>query len=195
MEYDLEQFHVFDPEEMDDDHYSRITYRGEPFVLSPGPSEVRDGRLVPLSWFPTGIQLFHAASKDWFEEPLTLDELSQSFVQAEIPVEGPDRLVEPSIQVKGIRFNSTEFFWVIETEIREIQKESKEIEELSEFDVNVDGLPLVDLHLDKLSIYKVYEFLNQKIKDSMAEEIRGIFTSKKIKTRLDFSEVFDDEAE
>ena len=46
---------------------------------------------------------------------------------------------------------------------------------------------------DNLNIYKVYEFLNTKIKETLIEEIRTIFTSRKIKTKINFSEVIDDE--
>jgi hypothetical protein len=68
-----------------------------------------------------------------------------------------------------------------------------ETEELDEYKIDTSELPDYEHPPNELSIYKVYEFLNTKIKESMIEDIRGIFTSKKIKTKLDFSEVVDDE--
>jgi len=222
--YDPKEIHVFDPEEHEDQHFSKFTYAKEPFIVKPCiPCLYKPGHLyIPdaslLEWFDRfyqdSIRIFHEASKDWFEDPLTLQEVETSFLsplKASIkdgfevvcsgcPLDGPERQVHPSFHIKGVQFNSKHFFLVIDATLEEndlaevpsraIQEDSND---LSEYQLNTDELPVVDLHLDKLSIYKVYEFLNQKIKDSMADEIRGIFTSKKIKSRLDFSEVFDDE--
>jgi hypothetical protein len=66
-------------------------------------------------------------------------------------------------------------------------------DELSEYTLDTSELPEYEHSPNSLSIYKVYEFLNTKIKETMIEDIRGIFTSKKIKTKIDFSEVVDDE--
>jgi len=68
-----------------------------------------------------------------------------------------------------------------------------ETDELDEYKIDTSELPDYEHPPNALSIYKVYEFLNTKIKETMIEDIRGIFTSKKIKTKLDFSEVVDDE--
>lgn len=121
--------------------------------------------------------------------------------------------VIPTFHIKGIKFNSKHFSLEIEInhlciilsdepkeEITEVKKEpvietpkDVPLEELSEFVLKTDDLTNADVHLDNLNIYKVYEFLNTKIKETLIEEIRTIFTSKKIKTKLDFSEVVDDE--
>ena len=71
--------------------------------------------------------------------------------------------------------------------------EVKESEELSEYIMKTENIEDAEIHLDNLTIYKIYDFLNTRIKESLIEEIRGVFTSKKIKSRLDFSEVIDDE--
>lgn len=230
--YDPKEIHVFDPEEHEDQHFSKFTYAKEPFIVKPCiPCLYKPGHLyIPdaslLEWFDRfyqdSIRIFHEASKDWFEDPLTLQEVETSFlsplkasikdgfeVVCNICPEGVERHVSPSFHIKGVQFNSKHFFLVIEAileetesgslnEVSEVPVEplhevSDDSNDLSEYHLETDELPVVDLHLDKLSIYKVYEFLNQKIKDSMADEIRGIFASKKIKSRLDFSEVFDDE--
>lgn len=75
-----------------------------------------------------------------------------------------------------------------------IDPDLKEIEDpLSEFVLNTENIDDAEIHLDNLTIYKIYEFLNTRIKESLIEEIRTVFTSKKIKSRIDFSEVIDDE--
>jgi hypothetical protein len=221
--YDPKEIHVFDPEEHEDQHFSKFTYGKQPLIVKPCiPCLYKPGHLyIPdtalLEWFDRfyqdSIRIFHEASKDWFEDPLTLQEVESSFlsplkasikdgfeVVCSVECTGVERDVTPSFHIKGVQFNSKHFFLVIEATLEEIPDSTEVIEvsnetsnDLSEYHLDTDELPLVDLHLDKLSIYKVYEFLNQKIKDSMADEIRGIFTSKKIKSRLDFSEVFDDE--
>jgi hypothetical protein len=233
--YDPKEIHVFDPEEQGDQHFSKFTYAKQPLIVKPGVSCLyKPGHLyiqdaVLLEWFDRfhqdSIRIFHEVSKDWFEDPLTLQEVESSFLsplKATIrdgfevvctTEDGCERQVLPSFHIKGIQFNSKHFFLVIDATFEEIPKDIPEeipeeipieisnsstvthedFNDLSEYHLETDTLPVVDLHLDKLSVYKVYEFLNQKIKDSMADEIRGIFASKKIKSRLDFSEVFDDE--
>ncbi len=222
--YDPIYLDVFDPEELDDDHFSKIHYSKQDMIVcpkvechyKPGHLYVRDTGL--LEWFDRFyqdcIRVFHETSKDWFEDPLTLQDVESSFLsplkasvkggfEVMCRMEGEERTLIPRFHIKGIQFNSKHFFLVIDAEEdTEIKTETetdpgeetlKESDDLSEFHVEIDSLPSVQLHLDTLSIYKVYDFLNQKVKDSLADEIRGIFASKKIKTRLDFSEVFDDE--
>ena len=131
--------------------------------------------------------------------------------------------VIPTFHIKGIKFNSKHFALEIELNhlylllsndepeveqievnepvepIREVileptlESEDTDDTELSEYIMKTDDLDQADVHLDNLTIYKIYEFLNTRIKESLIEEIRTIFTSKKIKSRLDFSEVIDDE--
>lgn len=236
--YDPKEIHVFDPEEHEDQHFSKFTYAKQPLIVKPGIACLyKPGHLyIPdrslLEWFDRfyqdSIRIFHEASKDWFEDPLTLQEVETSFlsplkasikdgfeVVSTVVGSGGERQVYPTFHIKGVQFNSKHFFLVIEATLEDICEDMSEVSnevsnhvsndvsndtmdsndsnDLSEYHLDTDELPMVDLHLDKLSIYKVYEFLNQKIKDSMADEIRGIFASKKIKSRLDFSEVFDDE--
>jgi hypothetical protein len=77
--------------------------------------------------------------------------------------------------------------------LQELETPIEETDELSEFEVNTENIDEADVHLDNLTIYKIYEFLNTRIKESLIEDIRDVFTSKKIRSRLDFSEVIDDE--
>jgi len=124
--------------------------------------------------------------------------------------------VIPTFHIKGIKFNSKHFSLEIElnhlyvllpesipepVQVKmpdpepepEPLPEPIESDELSEYIMETSNLTHADIQPNPLSIYKVYEFLNTRIKENMIEEIRGIFTSKKIKTKLDFSEVVDDE--
>jgi len=134
-----------------------------------------------------------------------------------------EREVVPTFHIKGVKFNSKHFSLEIELnhlyillpsedeelEPIEIETETKpEIEketelesvlkpdpepEIIEYSVETSNLMPCEVKLDNLSIYKVYEFLNTRIKETMMEDIRGIFQLKKIKTKLDFSELVDDE--
>ena len=124
--------------------------------------------------------------------------------------------VIPTFHIKGIKFNSKHFALEIElnhlyillndaTEpiesvpvpipesIPEPEPEEPEEAELSEYIMKTEDIEEADVHLDNLTLYKIYDFLNTRIKESLIEDIRGVFTSKKIKSRLDFSEVVDDE--
>jgi len=78
-------------------------------------------------------------------------------------------------------------------ETEEISKVKESEDLLSEFVINTDHIDDAEIHLDNLAIYRIYEFLNTRIKESLIQDIRGVFNSKKIKSRLDFSEVIDDE--
>lgn len=115
--------------------------------------------------------------------------------------------VIPTFHVKGIKFNSKHFSLDIELNhlylllpetnepevVEEPVQPEPESDELSEYEMKTEGLDEAEVHLDNLAIYRIYEFLNTRIKENLIEEIRTIFTSKKIKSKLDFSEVVDDE--
>lgn len=207
--YDEKKIHIFDPIEQDGDYFSKIMYEDQPLIVQVECLS-KAGRIFlneksSLEWFDqfySGIIAhFHKVSADWFEEPLTLRELESSFLSPlkanikedcfELLCKVDEDIVEPCFYIKGIQFNNKHFFLEICTEPIK-PKEPKEAE-LDEYIVDTDELPNADIHLDKLSIFKVYEFLNTKIKNSMSEEIKRIFSDKKIKSRLDFLEVFDDE--
>lgn len=138
----------------------------------------------------------------------TLDQLSENDVI-------------PTFHIKGIKFNSKHFsleielnhLYVLVDKIHEVANDvspphemsesmykinptkdpDSESEILSEYIMETSNLTHSDVQLDNLSIYKVYEFLNTRIKETLMEDIRGVFNFKKIRTKLDFSEVIDDE--
>jgi hypothetical protein len=64
---------------------------------------------------------------------------------------------------------------------------------LSEFNIDTDNLDELDLEIEESGIYKVYGFINEKIKENMIDHIRKVFINKKIKTKMDFYEMVNDE--
>lgn len=74
-----------------------------------------------------------------------------------------------------------------------ISNEEKNNDELSEFNFDSENLDELDLEIEETGIYKVYDFVNEKIKEDMIEHIRKVFINKKIKTKLDFYEMINDE--
>ena len=133
-----------------------------------------------------------------------------------------EREVVPTFHIKGVKFNSKHFSLEIELNhlyillpsedeeepVEDITEKEPEMEpepvsepepepepenEITEYSVETSNLMPCEVKLDNLSIYKVYEFLNTRIKETMMEDISGIFQLKKIKTKLDFSELVDDE--
>lgn len=64
---------------------------------------------------------------------------------------------------------------------------------LKEIDIDTENLDEAELDIEETGIYKVYDFINEKIKENMIEHIRKVFINKKIKTKLDFYEMVDDE--
>ena len=115
-------------------------------------------------------------------------------VSRETEIDTPDSTEVNEADLVDQEINQVDEPEVVEVREKAVPLEVKEIEEpLSEFVVNTENIDEAEIHLDNLTIYKIYEFLNTKIKESLIEEIRTVFTSKKIKSRIDFSEVIDDE--
>lgn len=128
-----------------------------------------------------------------------------------------DSSVIPSFHIKGIKFNNKHFIFEIElTHLCVILPEEEESEvvelvstkesshkpeniveklptQLNEFKIETEQLESLDLEIEETGIYKVYDFINEKIKENMIEHIRKVFVNKKIKSKLDFYEMIDDE--
>jgi hypothetical protein len=77
-----------------------------------------------------------------------------------------------------------------ELNISSIEEDNDELKELN---IDTENLDEHDLEIEETGIYKVYDFINEKIKENMIEHIRKVFINKKIKTKLDFYEMVDDE--
>jgi hypothetical protein len=131
-----------------------------------------------------------------------------------------DSSIIPSFHIKGIKFNNKHFIFEIELvnlcvilpedqpikEVEENVEESKladklaesnisetESTEIRELNIDTENLDELDLEIEEKGIYKVYDFINEKIKENMIEHIRKVFINKKIKTKLDFYEMVNDE--
>jgi len=266
--YNAKHIHINEPVELEDDHYfCKLSYNHSPFIVKTNKvcyyKKRKSSNYVYISltskdyleWFETLyhdiIDQFHPLSADWFEDPLSKNDIECSFINPLktnikdncfdimcsidenriIITDTNDNMntleelteneVIPTFHIKGIKFNSKHFSIEIELnhlyvllpsepEPEPIQasipepipetipetnpvNDLPEPEELSEYIMETSHLTPCEVKLDNLSIYKVYEFLNTRIKETMMEDIRGIFTLKKIKTKLDFSEVVDDE--
>jgi hypothetical protein len=129
--------------------------------------------------------------------------------------------VIPTFHIKGIKFNSKHFILEIELinlyiilDTVEVEPEHKtptetnkdvidkvnhiETLEQEENDVSEVSLPSENLeeskiNIDENSFYKIYEMINNKIKENMTEHLRNIFIQKKIKNEIDLTELVDDE--
>ena len=75
-------------------------------------------------------------------------------------------------------------FYSIKLEQNESNISSNTIEEeppeISEVNIETENLDELDLEIEETGIYKVYDFINEKIKENMIEHIRKVFINKKI---------------
>ena len=129
-----------------------------------------------------------------------------------------DSKVIPTFHIKGIKFNSKHFMFEIELVNLYIildaamDKESKPVEstsnleviqkvnnvdtletEFSEVNIKTDNLEDSKIVIDENKFYKIYEIVNNKIKENMVEHLRNLFLQKKIKNEIDLTEMVDDE--
>jgi hypothetical protein len=66
---------------------------------------------------------------------------------------------------------------------------------LNEYTIPTDNLENMHLNIDNNEFYKVYEIVNNRIKDDMVKHLRDIFIKKKIRNDIDLNEMIDDEEE
>lgn len=67
--------------------------------------------------------------------------------------------------------------------------------ELNEYSLPVDTLENINLNIDNNAFIKVYEIVNNRIKDDIIKHLRDIFIRKKIRNDIDLNEMIDDEDE
>ena len=65
--------------------------------------------------------------------------------------------------------------------------------EFSEVNIKTDNLEDSKIVIDENKFYKIYEIVNNKIKENMVEHLRNLFIQKKIKNEIDLTEMVDDE--
>ena len=51
----------------------------------------------------------------------------------------------------------------------------------------------MNIDIESSGFYKIYELLDEKIKDNMIQNIQKIFNKKKIKLNVDLTDIFDEE--
>ena len=75
----------------------------------------------------------------------------------------------------------------------ENENENENENVLNEFELPTDNLEESKIDLADNSFYKIYELINNKIKENLVEHLRDIFIQKKIKKEIDLTEMIDDE--
>jgi hypothetical protein len=71
----------------------------------------------------------------------------------------------------------------------------EENNDISEFNLPTDNLENLELNINKESFFKIYELINDKIKNGMVNHLRTIFIEKKIKNDINLSEMVNDDEE
>ena len=105
-----------------------------------------------------------------------------------------DNLEEPIIENKTTMEEP-----IIESTV-ENTIETKTLEEpddslLNEYDIPTDNLENINISISTNEFYKVYEIINNRIKDDTIKHLRDIFIKKKIRNDIDLNEMFEDEDE
>ncbi len=71
----------------------------------------------------------------------------------------------------------------------------KENDDICEYDIDQNNLDETDIEVNELNMYKMFELINTKIKENMANNLKSIFENKKIKSHLTLLEVVNDDEE
>ena len=132
--------------------------------------------------------------------------------------------VIPTFHIKGVKFNSKHFLFeielnnlyiilednleepavekvvenkmpIVETKIENTIVENTDDLTLNEYNIPTDNLENMDMTISTNEFYKVYEIINNRIKDDTIKHLRDIFIKKKIRNDIDLNEMFEDEEE
>lgn len=76
-----------------------------------------------------------------------------------------------------------------------LEKQNDELNEigLNEVTIPTDNLEEMSMDIESNGFYKIYELLDEKIKDNIIENLQKIFNKKKIKLNVDLMDIFDEE--
>ena len=76
-----------------------------------------------------------------------------------------------------------------------LEKQNDELNEfgLNEVTIPTDNLEEMSMDIESNGFYKIYELLDEKIKDNIIENLQKIFNKKKIKLNVDLTDIFDEE--
>jgi hypothetical protein len=69
------------------------------------------------------------------------------------------------------------------------------IDDLNEYNIPTDNLENLNINIDTNEFYKVYEIVNNRIKEDTIKHLRDIFIQQKIRNDIDLNEMIDDEDE
>jgi len=84
---------------------------------------------------------------------------------------------------------------LIENATISLEKQNEELNEngVNEVTIPIDNLEEMNIDIESSGFYKIYELLDEKIKDNMIQNIQKIFNKKKIKLNVDLTDIFDEE--
>jgi len=80
-----------------------------------------------------------------------------------------------------------------EFEDNELEENDSDLENIEELDLQRDNLESSTINIDNKEFYRVYELINNKIKEDIINNLRTIFINKKIKNNIDLFELVEDE--
>jgi hypothetical protein len=66
-------------------------------------------------------------------------------------------------------------------------------DDLAEVSISTENLEEMSMDIESSGFYKIYELLDEKIKDNIIENLQKIFNKKKIKLNLELMDIFDEE--
>jgi len=66
-------------------------------------------------------------------------------------------------------------------------------DDLAEVSISTENLEEMSMDIESSGFYKIYELLDEKIKDNIIENLQKIFNKKKIKLNVDLMDIFDEE--
>ena len=80
-------------------------------------------------------------------------------------------------------------------EFLSLEKQNNELNEngLNEVTIPTDNLEEMSMDIESNGFYKIYEILDEKIKDNVIQNLQKIFNKKKIKLNVDLTDIFDEE--
>jgi hypothetical protein len=103
-------------------------------------------------------------------------------------------IVEPIVETKNVEIKTNVEINVESNLESNLENKIEEPDDLlNEYTIETDDLENINMSIDTNEFYKVYEIINNKIKDDTIKHLRDIFIKKKIKPDIDLNEMFEDE--
>jgi hypothetical protein len=80
-----------------------------------------------------------------------------------------------------------------DNEDNELEENNSDLENIEELNLQSNDLESSNININNKEFYKVYELVNNKIKEDIINNLRSIFINKKIKNNIDLFELIEDE--